>query len=105
MLYVHVSPVKLCFALSDFYTDCGDVTDIAAAGATFEPQTDCGTVCSGDSTFLCGGGNRISYYNWTGTPFNNWQVGVGAGAGQYQFLVPGVVIPLVTTQGINGKIT
>jgi hypothetical protein len=64
--------------------------------------------CSGNATQICGGGNRLSYYTWNSTPdevLYEWKYLTGAAAGQYQFYVPGVVVPLVTVQGVNGKIT
>jgi hypothetical protein len=64
--------------------------------------------CSGNATQLCGGGNRLSYYIWNSTideALYEWQFPTGTAAGQYQFYVPGVVVPLVTAQGINGKVT
>ena len=69
------------------------------------PAGDCNTACSGDPTYICGGGNRISYYTWTGTSLTNWAKPTGAAAGQYSFFVGGVVVPLITQHGINGKIT
>ena len=85
--------------------DCGDVSNIAAAGSVPEPAGDCNVACPGAPAYLCGGGNRISYYKWTGTPLNTWTVATGNNAGQYQFFIDGVVVPLITTQGVNGKIT
>ena len=79
--------------------------DIAAAGSTKQPETDCSTVCSGNASYICGAGNRLSYYAWTGTPLYTWNVGTGNGAGAYQFLIGGVVVPLITTPMINGKVT
>jgi hypothetical protein len=64
--------------------------------------------CSGNASSLCGGGDRISYYTWTGTGANalyNWDFRTGNAAGQYQFFLGGVVVPLVTTLGVNGKVT
>ncbi|MCJ1355382.1 MAG: hypothetical protein MMC33_005373 [Icmadophila ericetorum] len=84
---------------------CGDVSDLAAAGSVSAPESDCSTPCTGNASYLCGGGDRISYYTWTGTPFTNWATPTGAAAGEYQFLIGGVVVPLMTTQGINGKVT
>lgn len=34
-----------------------------------------------------------------------WKFPTGLAAGQYQFYVPGVVVPLMTALGVNGKIT
>lgn len=70
-----------------------------------KPTADCNVPCPGNSSYLCGGGNRISYYTWTGKSLANWAVGTGPGKGKYQFLIGGVVIPLITTQGVNGKVT
>ena len=60
-------------------------------------------VCPGNASYLCGAGNRVSYYTWAGK-LNTWHYGSGTGAGQYQFLIGGIVIPLVSTVGINGKV-
>ncbi|KAF7333204.1 hypothetical protein MVEN_02386300 [Mycena venus] len=46
---------------------------------------------------------RRKYYVWTGAPpyvWNNPQ-----NKGYYDFLVPGIVVPLIATVGINGKVT
>ena len=69
------------------------------------PDTDCNMACSGDSTTICGGPSRISYYAWTGDPLYSWGRPAGADAGEYQFLIGGVVIPLITSQTITGKVT
>lgn len=91
---------------ADTLSDCGDVGDVATAGATIKPEGDCVNPCSGDPKYICGGGNRISYYTWTGaTPLTQFNYASGNAAGQYQFLVGGVVVPLITTAGINGKVT
>ncbi|KAI4121761.1 MAG: hypothetical protein LQ338_006185 [Usnochroma carphineum] len=84
---------------------CGDDVDRAAAGSTTAPETDCNVACSGDSEYYCGGGNRLSWYLWTGTPLYVWNYGSGTGAGEYQLLIGGVCIPLLTTSGVNGKYT
>jgi WSC domain len=84
---------------------CGDQADIAAAGAYFTPDSDCNMACTGNASYLCGAGNRISFYNWTGTPLTAWNSATGDAAGLYQFLIGGPVIPLVTTVGTNNKIT
>ena len=77
--------------------------DIAAAGATTAPESDCNVPCSGNSQYYCGGGSRLSWYQWTGTPLYVWGYPTGAAAGQYQLLIGGVCIPLLTTSGVNGK--
>ncbi|KAJ7325873.1 copper radical oxidase [Mycena albidolilacea] len=82
---------------------CGDLSDVKAAGVEFAPESDCNLPCPGDPIHLCGAGNRIQYYVWTGAPpyvWNNPQ-----NKGYYDFLVPGVVVPLIATVGINGKVT
>ncbi|KAI9812048.1 MAG: hypothetical protein M1827_004941 [Pycnora praestabilis] len=84
---------------------CGDVANIAANGATVEPETDCNVPCSGNSSYLCGGGNRLSYYSWTGTPLQTWSFPAGSAAGQYEILIGGVCIALLTTPGVNGKVS
>ena len=61
--------------------------------------------CTGNASYFCGGGNRISYYTWTGTPLYTWTYASGIAAGAYQFLIGGVVVPLLTTPGVNGKVT
>jgi hypothetical protein len=88
---------------TDIIAVCGDDTDRINAGATFQPDQYCNTPCSGDPTALCGGSNAINYYTWTG--LNTWHQATGNAAGQYQFLIGGVVIPLITAQGLNGKVT
>jgi hypothetical protein len=60
--------------------------------------------CPGNGTALCGAGNLITYYK-TSSPLNDWDYPQGNAAGRYEFLIGGVVIPLITTVGINGKIT
>ncbi|KAI9840491.1 MAG: hypothetical protein M1838_004047 [Thelocarpon superellum] len=84
---------------------CGDVVDIENVGATQAPETDCSVPCSGNVSTLCGGGSRLSYYKWTGTPLNVWHYPTGTAAGQYSQLIGGVCVPLMTTMGVNGKVT
>ena len=84
---------------------CGDLADITAAGSTLMPESDCSFACSGDPAHLCGGAQRLSYYQWTGTPLYTWNYPSGAAAGAYQFLIGGVTIPLITSQTITGKVT
>ncbi|KAH6706246.1 WSC domain-containing protein [Leptodontidium sp. MPI-SDFR-AT-0119] len=68
-------------------------------------DSDCNMACSGDATTICGGPSRISYYAWTGDPLYTWARPTGPAAGEYQFLIGGVVIPLITSQTITGKVT
>ncbi|KAI4197801.1 MAG: hypothetical protein LQ350_005706 [Teloschistes chrysophthalmus] len=84
---------------------CGDDVDRAAGGSTAAPESDCSTSCSGDSQYLCGGGNRLTWYLWKGAPLYVWNYPTGAAAGQYQLLIGGVCVPLLTTSGVNGKYT
>ncbi|TAQ87945.1 hypothetical protein B7494_g3730 [Chlorociboria aeruginascens] len=84
---------------------CGDGSKLNAAGSTKAAETDCSITCSGDPMYFCGGNNRLSYYKWTGTPLNVWNTPTGNNAGSYQLLIGGVVIPLITTSGVNGKVT
>ena len=88
---------------TDLDIDCGDIDDITASGSTVAPEGDCNVACSGDSDYLCGGGNRLSWYQWTGTPLYTWSYPTGNAAGAYQQLIGGVCIPLLTTPGVNGK--
>ncbi|KAJ7364627.1 copper radical oxidase-like protein, partial [Mycena albidolilacea] len=86
------------------FLDCGDVADVKAAGVTFAPEADCNLPCPGDPIHLCGAGNRIQYYVWTGTPPYVWHE--PANTGYYDtHLVFSVVVPLIATVGINGKVT
>jgi hypothetical protein len=75
-----------------------------AAGSTKRPDSECNIACTGNKEFICGGGNRNSYYRWTGTPLYSFAKPTGAAAGSYEFFIPGVVIPLITTLGINDKV-
>lgn len=84
---------------------CGDTSDVAAAGVQLVDDSQCGMGCSGDPIHLCGGGRRLTYYTWQGTTLASWNYATGNGAGAYQFLIGGVVIPLVTQAARNGKVT
>ena len=84
---------------------CGDVGNVGAAGAELVPEETCNMVCPGNGTAICGAGNLITYYQWTGTPLQTWDYPTGDDAGRYEFLLGGVVVPLMTTVGVNGKIT
>jgi hypothetical protein len=88
---------------TNYSTVCGDDSDRINAGATFQSEEYCNTPCSGEPTALCGGSDAINYYTWTG--LNTWNEATGNAAGQYEFLIGGVVIPLITAQGVNGKVT
>jgi hypothetical protein len=83
---------------------CGDLDDLTNGGAVAAPESDCNMVCPGNNAAICGAGNRISLYKWTGTPLYTWTYAAGAAAGSYDYFMPGVVIPLITSAGKNGKI-
>lgn len=82
---------------------CGDDSDRVNAGVPFRPEADCSVACPGAPEVLCGGGDAISYYTWDG--WNPWGQATGSAAGEYKFLIGGPVIPLITTAGVNGKVT
>ncbi|KAL8943818.1 MAG: hypothetical protein Q9216_000811 [Gyalolechia sp. 2 TL-2023] len=85
---------------------CGDVVDIETNNGLVKPENECKTVCPGDPRYYCGGGSRLSWYAWDLTdPLYKWNYPAGNDAGSYKFFVPGVVVPLLTTVGVNGKIT
>lgn len=63
-------------------------------------------MCPGDPTAYCGGGSRLTWYAWNLTdPLYKWNYPQGNDAGSYKFFVPGVVVPLMTTVNVNGKVT
>jgi hypothetical protein len=85
---------------------CGDPANIADMGATFRPEEECAILCAGDPRAICGGGSRMTTYYWTGAePLYSWDFPTGGAAGEYRFLIGGVVIPLITMQSITGKVT
>ncbi|CRK32717.1 hypothetical protein BN1708_019100, partial [Verticillium longisporum] len=47
---------------------CGDPANIDTIGTVFRPETECNILCAGNDSSICGGGNRMSTYFWTGTP-------------------------------------
>ena len=81
---------------------CGDVENILVASApststdpddtqtytrSAQPQivadSECNSVCSGDGRYLCGSGNLLTYYAWSGTdPLYTWHFPTGAAAGE-----------------------
>ena len=60
--------------------------------------------CSGNASYFCGAGNRISYYAWNGAGLPQFNYASGTAAGAYQFLIGGPIIPLIATPAINGKV-
>ena len=85
--------------------DCGDVQNVVDIGATLQPESDCSMPCSGNASEICGAGDRLSYYTWGGSPLYVWEFPTGNDAGLYEFLIGGVVVPLLTTASTNGKVT
>ena len=100
---------------------CGDVQDITTNGGATAPETDCSMACSGDPLHLCGGPQRLQLYLWSGT-LTNWQTPSNIGFYEVrtsvhvyriqlkdyqstQYLIPGLVPPLLATVGINGKVS
>ncbi|KAG6812809.1 hypothetical protein H0H92_000267 [Tricholoma furcatifolium] len=81
---------------------CGDTTDPVNNGAVFGNETECTLPCPGDPLSLCGAGDRLTYYEYNGT-MNLWHTPEVTGA--YSFFVPGIVVPLIATLGINNKVT
>ena len=48
----------------------------------------------------------MTYYAWNGPePLYTFNFPTGTAAGQYSLLIGGVVVPLITAQGVNGKVT
>ncbi|KAL8874385.1 MAG: hypothetical protein Q9174_000284 [Haloplaca sp. 1 TL-2023] len=85
---------------------CGDVVDVETKKATPRPESECKSVCPGDPRYYCGGGSRLTWYSWSlSDPLYKWNYASGNDAGNYKFFVPGVVVPLMTNVGVNGKIT
>ncbi|KAJ7720043.1 galactose oxidase [Mycena metata] len=82
---------------------CGDLSDVVKSGFGLQPESDCNIPCTGDPIHLCGGVARLQYYLWTGPALQTWHKPAITGA--YKFFVPGVVVPLIATVGINNKVT
>jgi len=73
---------------------------VAANGGTTAAETDCDMPCPGSLTELCGGVERLSLYTWSTTsPLYVWNT--PANTGYYEFLIGGIVIPLIATLGTN----
>ncbi|KDR73046.1 hypothetical protein GALMADRAFT_142739 [Galerina marginata CBS 339.88] len=81
---------------------CGDITDVTNNKGVFGAETECTLSCPGDPVHLCGDGNRLNTYFWNGT-LNNWKKPTNIG--RYEFFVPGLIVPLIATVGINNKVT
>ncbi|TVY83567.1 WSC domain-containing protein [Lachnellula suecica] len=74
--------------------------------ATYD-ASQCDSPCTGAPQYLCGSGNRLTWYafNESTTPLYSWNFPTGADAGEYSLLIGGVVVPLMTSQAITGKVT
>lgn len=76
-----------------------------AAGSTKQADSSCTKVCAGNSSVICGDGNLLTTYFWTGTPLYTWTFTTGAAAGEYSFLIGGVTVPLMASESVTGKIS
>ena len=76
---MYVFDFLLAFAWGDLEVVCGDVSDVAANGGTYVADSECNLSCSGDPVHLCGAGNRLTTYYWTGTPLNVWNTPANTG--------------------------
>lgn len=104
---------------------CGDVENIqvaSAPGTSTDPDntqfytrsrvpqivadSECNAPCTGNTSYYCGSGNLMNYYAWDGPePLYVWDFPTGNGAGDYSLLIGGVVVPLMTSQVVTGKVT
>ncbi|PVH81496.1 copper radical oxidase [Cadophora sp. DSE1049] len=104
---------------------CGDVANIqvASAPSTYTnpnsvqyytrssvpityPDSSCAALCTGNSSYICGDGSKLTYYTWQGaTPLYSWGNPTGTDAGEYSLLIGGVVVPLIVSQVVTGKVT
>ncbi|KAJ6556620.1 copper radical oxidase, partial [Mycena vulgaris] len=84
------------FSGAEFAAECYCGTSIGSGAAT-TPTTDCSMLCAGNSMELCGGPNRLSMYNYTGSDRPTGPVGGGgAGDGGGGGGAPTTVFPPVT---------
>lgn len=65
-------------------------------------ESDCNMLCTGDPYHLCGGQQRLQLYEWNGN-LNVWNQPTNIG--YYQFLISAPIVPLISTLGINNKVT
>jgi hypothetical protein len=84
---------------------CGDPENVNTHNAQYVSEAQCGTPCEGLPSAYCGGLAVMTTYFWTGTPLYKWDFPTGPAAGEYQFLIGGVTVPLMTMQSITGKVT
>lgn len=66
------------------------------------PESECNMLCPGDPYHLCGGQQRLQLYEWNGN-LNVWNQ--LSNPGHYEFLISSPVVPLISTLGINNKVT
>ena len=71
----------------------------------FIADSQCNVLCSGAPQYTCGAGNLLGYYIFNGTGGTSWEIPTGEAAGSYSLLIGGVVVPLMTSQTVNGKVT
>lgn len=84
---------------------CGDASTKVASSSVVAPEGDCNAVCPGNPTYTCGAGNRLNYYVYNATlPLWSFSYPSGTAAGSYDFLIGGLTIPLISAQGVNGKV-
>ncbi|KAG6333260.1 hypothetical protein ID866_5832, partial [Astraeus odoratus] len=76
---------------------CGDINDVAANDGQFVSESQCNMTCSGDPAHFCGAGNFLTTYYWNGA-IDVWNT-------PSNFLIGGLVVPLIATVGINNKVT
>lgn len=69
-------------------------------------DSQCTVPCSGNSQYLCGANNLLTYYYWDGPePLYTFNFPQGSSAGEYSLLIGGLTVPLITAQVITGKVT
>ena len=66
------------------------------------PDSECNMLCNGDPYHLCGGQQRLQLYQWDGD-LNVWHE--PSNTGHYEFLISSPIVPLISTEGINNKVT
>jgi hypothetical protein len=72
---------------------------LKANGGSAAPDEDCSLPCTGSPTDLCGGVRRFNLYTWPTSPNPLYVWHTPANTGHYEFLIGGVVIPLIATLG------
>jgi len=79
---------------------CGDITDVTSKNISFVADSQCNMACDGDAAHSCGGWYRLNVYYWPGK--TTW--GTPTNTGYYQYLVPGVVVPIAASVSVNNKV-